>query len=305
VRAVFLGTPAAAVPALEALHRVADITAVVTRTDKPRGRSQRPAPPPVKQAAERLGLVVVQPDGLDEISGHLDDADVAVLVAFGRLIPEDLLRRPKSGFVNVHFSLLPRWRGASPVERSILAGDEIAGVTVIQMDAGVDTGPIYATADTAIDPHETAGELTERLAHIGAALLSDTIAAVVEGELVAVEQDHSRATAAARIRVEEAFIDPRRHSGDAILRAVRAFNPRPGAWAMVDGDRFKLLRAQAAPETTLEPAVVSLDGGRVLLGVPGGAVELLEVQPSGAPAMSARDWMNGRRGVSAELTGPS
>jgi methionyl-tRNA formyltransferase len=300
-RAAFYGTPAAAVPVLAALLEVAEVPLVVTQPDRPRGRSGRPMPPPVKVAAESWGLQVVQPRraSQDLETVRAASADVAVVAAYGQLLSPALLEIPPAGFVNVHFSLLPRWRGASPVVRAILAGDGRTGVSIMQIDEGLDTGPVYARAETAIGAGETAGELTARLAALGARLLADALPGIVAGSAVPSPQDDAAATAAAKVRTEEAFVDPRHHTSDAVLRAIRAFNPRPGAWGRVDGERIKLWEATPAEGPAPVPGTAEPAGGEVRLGTGDGAVVLERVQPSGKAPMAAGDWMRGRRGAPA------
>jgi len=306
VRAVFYGTPAEAVPALEALGGIAEVLLVTTRADKPRGRSGKLQAPPVKEAALALGLEVSQPARASHDLDRLRSLapDVAVVVAYGQILPPDLLAVPAHGFVNVHFSLLPRWRGASPVVRAILAGDELTGVTLMQLDAGMDTGPVLAVAPTRVGPEESAGELTGRLAVMGATLLVEQLPAYLSGPLAPRPQPEEGATAAARVRVEEAFVDPTRHRAQAVRRAVRAFDPKPGAWTALDGVRLKLWRAGPASGSGPEPGVAAMVEGAVLLGTPDGPVELVEVQPEGRHRMGAGDWMRGRRLEPARFTPP-
>jgi methionyl-tRNA formyltransferase len=306
MRAVFFGTPPHAVPSLAALCGIAEVDLVVTQPDRPRGRSRARVAPAVKQAASAWGLPLAQPqragDLIDEIGSRRPD--VALVVAFGQLIPGDLLEIPATGFVNVHFSLLPRWRGASPVVRAILAGDERTGVTLMRMDQTLDTGPVYARTETPIRPGETAGALTARLAAMGAAMVSEHMEAIVAGRLEAAPQQAEGATAARTIRVEEAFVDPGRHGVVAVERAVRAFDPSPGAWTTVEGRRLKLWRVRPSDAPAPEPGTAVAVGERVVVGTPDGALELLEVQPEGRARMSGADWMRGRRGAPARLEPP-
>jgi len=307
LRAAFFGTPAEAVPSLEALLEMAEVVLVTTRPDKPRGRSGRPQPPPVKQAALERGLPVSQPtraiEDLELLRGL--KPEVAVVVAYGQILPPELLAVPRHGFVNVHFSLLPRWRGASPVVRAILAGDEVTGVTLMQVDAGLDTGPALRMMPVGIGPEESAGELSARLAMLGAGMLAESLPAYLDGSLIPRAQPEGGATAAARVRVEEAFVDPLRHRRAAVLRAVRAFDPRPGAWTEMDGRRLKLWRARGEEGPGPEPGVAVPQGGRVVLGTADGAVELLEVQPAGGRRLAAAEWMRGRQGRPARFTPPA
>lgn len=298
IRAAFLGTPDAAVPILAALGTVAEVTVVITRPDKPRGRSGDLQPPPVKVEAERHGWPVAQPTRSADLAGLVGGSDVAVVAAYGRIVPGEALAVPVAGFVNVHFSLLPRWRGASPVVRAILAGDVETGVTLMQLDEGLDTGPTFDRVTTAIDGDETTGVLTMRLADLGAHLLASRLDAIVAGALRPIPQDPGGATAAAKVTVHEAHLDPRRHRTESVLRAVRAFNPKPGAWSVVDGDRMKVWEVQrASGEVT--PGTAERRDGAVLLGTADGVVALVTVQPAGKPPMSATAWMNGRRGTPA------
>ncbi|HZJ48427.1 MAG TPA: methionyl-tRNA formyltransferase, partial [Acidimicrobiia bacterium] len=185
MRSVFLGTPSAAVPSLAALIDVTDVELVVTRPDRARGRSGKPAPPPVKVAAFEWGIPVSQPDGRSDLERVLReaDADVGVVVAYGRILTAAALDSFPSGFVNVHFSLLPRWRGAAPVERAILSGDDATGVTLMQIDEGLDTGPVIAAIETPIGSDETGGSLSGRLSYLGALMIDDTIPDFLAGNL--------------------------------------------------------------------------------------------------------------------------
>jgi methionyl-tRNA formyltransferase len=255
----------------------------------------------VKVEAMRRGWAVIQPVGAADIAAVVRGADVAVVAAYGRLIPGAALAVPAAGFVNVHFSLLPRWRGASPVVRAILAGDGETGVTLMRLDEGLDTGPTLDRSRTPIYTGETTGELTRRLADIGAELLRSRLEAIVAGSLLPVPQDPAGATAAGKVTVEEAHFDPRRHRAEAVLRAVRAFNPKPGAWGFVEGSRFKVWKCRAHPEAAVPAGLAVLRSGVVVLGVADGVVELVEVQPPGRAVMPAVAWMNGRRGTPAQF----
>ncbi len=306
MRAVFYGTPAEAVPALTSLLDLAEVVLVTTRPDRPRGRSGKPRSPAVKQAAVARGLPVSQPElavhDLDRLQSVAPD--VAVVVAYGQLLPPALLAVPRAGFLNVHFSLLPRWRGASPVVRTLLAGDPVTGVTLMMLDEGLDTGPVVAVEPTVVRSGETAGELTTRLAAVGASMLTAHLPGFLAGEITPRAQPAEGATAAARVRVEEAFIDPVRHRREAVLRAVRAFDPKPGAWTVLDGKRLKLWRARAVEASEPGPGVAAEMGGAILLGTADGPVELVEVQPAGRGRMEAAAWMRGRRGRPAVFTPP-
>lgn len=297
MRAVFCGTPAAAVPTLESLAAIADIRRVVTQPDRPRGRSGKAQPPPVKESAERMGLDVAQPSRGRELTAILSECgslDVAVVVAFGMLVPPGALSIPTAGFVNVHFSLLPRWRGAAPVHRAVLAGETRTGVTLMQMDDGLDTGPTLVTTSTAIGPRETASALTERLAVMGGGLLGGWLPAIVGGEVLAIRQDATRATTAPKLRTEERWIDPA-WPASRVLAAVRGLDPWPGAWFRhTSGSALRILEAEPG-SLSLAVGEVSHEAERVEVGVGHGSVRLLVVQPEGGSPMDASAWMRGRQ----------
>ncbi len=296
MRIVFLGTPVDAVPALRALVGAGhEVAFVVTQPDRRRGRGTATVPSPVKAAAIELGIPVRTPERagevLDEVAGS--GAEVGVVVAFGQLLRPSLLEALPSGFVNVHFSLLPRWRGAAPVERAILAGDTETGVCVMQIDAGLDTGPVYATAVTEIGETETAGELRARLVELGTQLLVATLPRLPTTEPVDQQGD---AVYAEKLTVDEFKLDPARPASE-LARVVRAGNPRPGAWFVVDGNRVKVLRAHVvddAAQGTGAP-VGTLDEHGVLTTA-AGALALDEVQPEGKRVMVADAWMRGLPG---------
>jgi methionyl-tRNA formyltransferase len=273
VRLVYFGTPAASVPPLRALKRAGhEIVFVVTQPDRRRGRGNAVVPSPVKEAAVELGLPVLTPRRAREV---IDDvatsgAELGVVVAFGQLLPAALLDALPRGFVNVHFSLLPRWRGAAPVERALLAGDAETGVTIMQLDEGLDTGPVYAHATTRIGPDETARDVTDALVLLGADLLVTTLPEIPTR---APTPQQGEPTYADKLTVEEFelhFDAP----ADELVRIVRAGNPRPGAWTTVHGARVKVWRAQVGAD---------------------GEFEALEVQPEGKPRMAADAWARGLR----------
>jgi methionyl-tRNA formyltransferase len=298
MRAAFLGTPAAAVPSLAALLDVADVPLVVTQPDRARGRSGRPSPSPVKLAALDWGLPVAQPDSAGALRHALEGGafDVGVVVAYGRILKPDVLASTRAGFVNVHFSLLPRWRGAAPVERAMLAGDEMVGVSLMQLDEGMDTGPVISVLETPVADDETGGTLTARLAHLGAVLLAESLEAYMAGSLHPAAQISAGATYAARLRAEEARLDPRMGAAEMSLR-VRAFTPRPGAWIPAEGDRIKVVSAYPAGDRDVETGLIVMREAEVLLGTSRGALGLETIQPPGKRPVPARDWMNGRRGA--------
>jgi methionyl-tRNA formyltransferase len=295
VRIVYLGSPADAVPPLRALvddgH---DVALVVTQPDRRRSRGAGTDPTPVKQAAIELGLEVITPAKAREVVEEVraTGAELGVVVAFGQLLPVSLLEALPHGFVNLHFSLLPRWRGAAPVERAILAGDAETGVDLMRIEAGLDTGPVFARVRIAIGADETAGELHARLVTAGTELLRTHLASIPGA---AGEPQTGDATYADKLGVEEFRLDPARPAAE-LARIVRAGNPRPGAWFVVDGRRVKVWRAHAA---------IPADGGGTKTGAIGaganlqtadGDLVLGEVQPEGKRAMTGTAWRAGVRG---------
>ena len=300
MQTVFFGTPEAAVPALRALAGFSEIRFVITRPDRPRGRSGRPQPSAVKEQAMQLGLDVLQPEHPGEVVADLEGIDVAVLVAYGRLLPTSLLEAPRLGFTNVHFSALPRWRGAAPVGHALLAGDHMTGVTLLSMDEGLDTGPIIELVETPIDPAENAGELTARLAIIGADLLAARLPDFVAGSIEPRPQE-GEVTVAPKVTTADARLDPA-SSAEEMLRRIRAFAPKPGAWGEVDGSRLKVLKAGLWLGSEVPaPGSIEVHDHSIVMGTAGGAVELFDVQPAGSAPMAATAWANGRRNRPAHL----
>ncbi len=301
MRAVFLGTPPTAVPPLAALLEVADIDLVITQPDKARGRSGHLMPSAVKTAAEAWGLPVSQPGDAAGLVTALERvrADIGVVVAYGRILNAEALASTRVGFVNIHFSLLPRWRGAAPVERAILAGDAATGVSLMQLDEGMDTGPVISAIETPIAEDETGGTLAARLSHLGALLLADALPGFMSGSLHPAAQISAGATYAARLHPEEAELDWRRPAADLAQR-VRAFNPRPGAWLMAGGERFKVLAGEAVA-TAGEPGWIEAREGEAVLGTGDGGLVLVRLQPPGKRPQLGRDWMNGRRGAPLQV----
>ncbi|HVR34029.1 MAG TPA: methionyl-tRNA formyltransferase [Acidimicrobiia bacterium] len=296
MKTIFLGTPPAAVPVLLRLVGNADVSTVVTRPDRPRGRSRRPMPSAVKIAADELGIGVFQPETSADLQAGLGDRspfDVGVVVAFGMLIRPETLALPRHGFVNVHFSVLPRWRGAAPVQRAMLARDTRTGVTLMEMDEGLDTGPVLSTASTAIGPHEDAGALTERLAVLGGVLIERWLPAIVTGRVASTPQDQREAVTAPKLASHERWVDLSSEPA-TFLAAVRALSPWPGAWVRHDGGPLRIVLAEIG-SIRLAPGELTVDDGGLHLGVGDGSVRLLEVQPAGKRGMNAMDWLRGLR----------
>ena len=310
-RVVFLGTPAFAVPSLDALARMAaagglEICAVVTQPDRPGDRG-RLAASPVKERALALGLRVVQPVLLngDAAVPLLDERpDALVWAAYGNLIPRRLIDAVEGRAVNVHGSLLPRWRGASPVAHALLAGDRETGITLMQGTASLDRGPVIAQAATPIEADETAGMLTARLATIGAALLERELGAFLGGATVSTAQDESAATWAPKLTTADAelrFAEP----ADAILRRVRAMTPKPGAWTPFRGQRLVVERASVAGGRGVGHGTFELRDGVPHVAAGAGWLRLDTVKPSGKRSMSGIEWARGLRDLTAETRLPS
>jgi len=298
VRVVFFGTPEFAVPSLEALLGEGfDVAAVVTRPDKPQGRSRSQlVPSPVKVAAQAEGVPILQPDrpSTPEFYAQLRALapDVGVVVAYGHLLKPELLAIPGRGLVNVHPSLLPELRGAAPVEWAILSGLEKTGVTIMQLTAGLDSGPILHQLPHYIDPGTTGGELSLHLAEMGALALVEALGLLQEGLLKPVPQDDARATYAPKLTRDIARIRWDRPAAE-IARTILALDPKPGAWSELEGVEVKLFGARAAAESGPPGETRTTDDGlRIFAGT--GAVEVEEVQPAGKPRMSAADWIRGR-----------
>lgn len=296
VRAVFLGTPAEAVPTLISLAKVAEVVAVVTRPDKPRGRSARPLPSPVKEAAVGLGLATLQPANGSELSEALEGIgpiDIGVVTAYGTLIRPAALSTPKRGFLNVHFSLLPRWRGANPVVAALLAGDGETGVSLMLLDEGLDTGPVVAGSSVVIGRDETGGELTTRLAILGAAMLVEFLPGWIGGAISATPQPVIGVTHAPKLTKPEVLLDTSLPAG-VLARRVRALAPTPGAVLMVGGLALRVVAARAVPRDLAIGEVAVRDDG-VMVGTGLGSLELLIVQPPGKRPMAAAAWLRGLR----------
>jgi methionyl-tRNA formyltransferase len=301
-RIVFAGTPEFAVPALEALissDRWRPI-AVLTQPDRPAGRGRRLRPGPVKQHAVAAGIDVLQPRTLRAESAYAELAalrpDLIVTAAYGLLLPRSVLELPGLGCWNLHASLLPRWRGASPINQAILAGDETTGISLMRMDAGLDTGPVILQRAIGIGTEETAGQLHDRLAALAAEVLTDALERLDAGRLPEPRpQDPAGATHAPLIAKRDARLDWSQPAGE-LERRVRAFHPWPVAFAEIDGDTYRIHRArrvdaQGPPGRILDSA----GSGRLVVGCGDGALEILELQAPGRQRISARDWLNARR----------
>jgi methionyl-tRNA formyltransferase len=305
LRVVFAGTPEFSVPALRALHAAGHaIVAVFTQPDRPAGRGRELAASPVKRCALELGLPVEQPATLKTAATQQQLAalapDLMVVVAYGLLLPQAVLDIPRLGCLTIHASLLPRWRGAAPIQRAILAGDERTGISIMRMDAGLDTGPELLRRELAIGPRETAGQLHDRLAPLGAEAIVEAVRGWARGTLAAQPQPATGATYAAKIRKEEALIDWTRPAA-AIDRQVRAFNPWPVAETRLGAEQVRIW--ESLPLATPSPvapfdlppgSVLTAAGGRIVVATGDGALELLTLQFPGRKPLPAGDVLNSR-----------
>lgn len=304
---MFLGTPEFAVPSLEALAAEGHaVLAVYTQPDRPAGRRQELKPPPVKEAALRLGLEVRQPQRIRHCVEELAalQPDAMAVVGYGQIIPQAILDIPPLGILNVHASLLPRYRGAAPIQWAIACGETVTGVTIMRIDAGLDTGDILLQESTEIGPEETAPELAARLAPVGARLLVHALAGLAAGTITPVPQDHAQATLAPILRREDGLVDFRWPAAKIACRA-RGFQPWPGAWTWWRGQRFFLWKCRpAAVETPAVPGMLFSHGRRLFAACGAGeALELLEVQAEGRRRMDAAAFLNGYRLNETDILG--
>ena len=299
MRLIFMGTPDFAVPTLNALVAAGhDVCAVYSQPPRPANRGKKLTPSAVHKCAEELGLEVRTPTSLKSVDAQAEfaalNADVAVVAAYGLILPQAILDAPTHGCLNVHGSLLPRWRGAAPVQRAILAGDEETGVCIMQMEAGLDTGPVRTTGRTAI-VSKTAGQLTAELAELGAELMVKILDDL--SAYPAVAQSNEGVTYAAKIDKAESRLD---FSAAAVevARKVRAFNPVPGAWFQYAGERYKVLKAEIIDSQGIAATVLD---DRLTIACAGGALRPTMIQKAGKPAMSAEDLLRGHKIASGTL----
>jgi methionyl-tRNA formyltransferase len=301
VRVVFMGSPEFAVPCLRALHEHHEVALVVSQPDKPAGRGGQLTAPAVKLAAKQLGLPVIQPRSAR--TGELRDAlgasgaELAVVVAYGKILPKPVLEALPRGCINVHASLLPRYRGAAPVQWAVIHGETETGVSIMQLDEGMDTGPVLLERRVAIDPAETSGELLARLAPIGAAALLDALSAIAAGTAQPAAQDHSRATHAPMLAKTDGMIDFAKPAVEVASR-IRGVDPWPGAQAMLRGQPVKLFRALAAPPAPAHAAtagtVLAIDAGGARVACADGPVVIAELQLPGRKRLAASQLASGR-----------
>lgn len=300
MRLIFAGTPASAVPSLQALLDSShEVTGVITRPDAPSGRGRRLTPSPVRVLAEEHGIDVLtpaslrRPEALDWIRQH--EPEAAPVVAYGGLVPPSALEIPRLGWVNLHFSLLPQWRGAAPAQRAVLAGQTSTGITVFQLAEGLDTGDVIASEPTPIGPEQTAGELLEAMATQGAPLLVSALDALAAGTARLQPQDDASATHAPKLSAAEARIDFSRPAA-AVSAQIRGMSPDPGAWTLLGDQRIKVLGvslAAAPPELALAPGQLHATKREVFVGTGSAPLALGTVAAPGKRPMPAPDWARG------------
>ncbi|MBP3044399.1 methionyl-tRNA formyltransferase [Arthrobacter jiangjiafuii] len=299
MRVLFAGTPSVAVPSLDALLAAGfDVVAVLTRPDAPLGRKRTLTPSPVAARAEELGLPVIRAAKIDDDAVAAIQAanpDVAAIVAYGGLIPERALTIPAHGWINLHFSLLPAWRGAAPVQHAVINGDDVTGASTFLLEKGLDTGPVYGQLTETLHPEDTSGALLERLSHSGAVLLAQTLSAIDAGTAQAVPQA-GEVTLAPKLTIDDARVTWTQPAL-AIRRRINGVTPEPGAWTTWDGARFKIGSAALRPDITdLAPGQVRFTGGTqaaAVVGTGSAGLELEQVQPAGKKMMPGADWARG------------
>ena len=310
MRAIFFGTPEIAVPALDALHEIATVTAVVCQPDKPAGRGLELKPPAVKQRALELGLPVEQPVKVrtPELAAWVRsrDADVALVIAYGRILPKAILEGPRRGCMNLHASLLPKYRGAAPITWAVVEGERVTGVSLMQMDEGMDTGPVFSMHEIPIGPDQTSGELAVDLARCAADVVRRDLRRAVEGELVAVAQDHERATHARMLTKEDGRIDWDRPA-HRVHDHVRGMSPWPGAFTTHGGKVLKVLETRLAEGAAGAPpgTVVIAKKDVIEVACGEGRLAIRRAQLEGKKALGALDLTSGRALVEGAVLGAS
>ncbi len=297
-RLVFMGSPDFATPVLRALAERYQVVGVVTQPDRPAGRGRQLTPPPVKSLAQELGSPVIQPQKLRAPEAmerlRLWSPDVIVVAAFGQILRPDVLSLPPHGCINVHASLLPRWRGAAPIQAALLAGDDLTGITIMKMDEGVDTGPILSQQELPIGPDDTAGSLAGQLSALGTGLLLETLPKYLSGEIQPRPQPVEGATYAPMLKKEDALLDTSRPAIE-LARRVRAFNPRPGAFLDLGGGSSLKVHMAHAEASDVQPGARLVRNGLPAVGTGNGILVLDDVQPAGKKPMNGRAFLAGAR----------
>ena len=293
MRIAVAATPEVAIPTLDALLTSEhELLCVITRPDAPAGRGRALHSTPVANWAETNNVKLFKPENSQALGELVEDLDLVVTIGYGLLLPEEILEKPKHGFINLHFSLLPRWRGAAPVQRAIEAGDSVTGVTVFQLDAGMDTGPIYLSSQIPLSTSTTANQLFQSLANLGVEPVLTTLDLIERGERPTPQED-AGATRAYKLSKEEGLIDWN-SDAEVINRKINAFSPDPGAWSNFRGQIIKINKVRVSSESA-DAGVLKAVEKSIYIGTATSALELLEVTPSGKAQMSATSWANGAR----------
>lgn len=298
IRTVFMGSPEFALPTLQALAKKLTLVGVITQPDRPAGRGRQLTPPPVKVLAQSLGLEIIQPEKMrqPEALAQLQAwaPDLIVVAAFGQILRQNVLDLPRYGCINVHASLLPRWRGAAPIQACILNGDSVTGVTIMRLDAGIDTGPTLGQREVVIQPLDTAGTLAPRLADVGAQLLMDVLPEYLAGKITPQPQDNNLATYASMLKKEEGLLDFN-FPAQALANRVRAFNPWPGAFIAWQDLPLKIHLAHTAAGTQAHPGQRAVLENLPAVRAADGWLVIDQLQPAGKRTMSGRDFLAGTR----------
>jgi methionyl-tRNA formyltransferase len=298
MRIVFMGSPEFAIPGLKSLAEIYSIVGVVTQPDRRAGRGRKLSQSAVKIWSSDHELPIIQPhriknpEAIEQLKRW--NPDLIVVAAYGQILPAEVLELPTWGCLNIHASLLPRWRGAAPIQATILHGDPETGVTIMKMDSGLDTGPILSQRSTPINPEETGGQLTDRLSVIGARLLLDTIPSYLEGDIRPIEQDHAEATYAPMLKKDDGALDFEQ-SAEQLARQVRAYEPWPGSFLTWSETRIVVRKAHAIPDTDVKPGVITQVEGLPAVGTTQGMLVLDILQPAGRKPMPGDAFMRGAR----------
>jgi methionyl-tRNA formyltransferase len=304
MRLVYMGTPQFAVPPLRALAAAGhEMVGVVTRTDKPAGRGRSVAAPPVKLAAQEMGLAVFQPKRVrePEFVEHLRTLapEAIIVAAYGQILPKDILALPKYGCINLHASLLPLYRGAAPINWAIIRGETETGITIMQMDEGMDTGATLVQEQVPIEANDTAGTLAEKLSLLGARLITTALPLIASGKLLPAAQDGSKATMAPLLKKENGLIDWTLPAGE-IHNRVRGLSPWPGAYGFLDNKMVKIITAEAIAGNGEAGALYEKDKNILEAGTGSGLLRILSLQPEGRKPMTAAEFMRGHRGIAGK-----
>jgi methionyl-tRNA formyltransferase len=298
MRIVFMGSPRFAIPSLKSLTDVYPIVGVVTQPDRKAGRGRKFSQSAVKMWSSEHGLPIIQPhriknsEAIEQLKTW--NPDVIVVAAYGQILPVEVLELPEWGCLNIHASLLPRWRGAAPIPASILHGDSKTGITIMKMDSGLDTGPILAQRSTSISPEETGGDLSDRLSEIGADLLIDTLPSYLEGDIKPAEQDHAKATYSPMLKKDDGALDFEQ-TAEKLVRQTRAFEPWPGSYLTWGETRIVVRKAHASPVSGGIPGVITQIEGLPAVGTNQGLLVLDILQPAGRKPMPGDAFMRGAR----------